>query len=225
MLFRSEGEAVGLLLALEIVRVNRINQRLIILLDNQAVIRALTLCIHAPSHHLLDQFHKEVAQILDQPQYENLHITVAWTRGHDGNKGNEAADAEARKAAQGDVSPPSKLPKYLRKPLPHSFSALRQAHRAKTCKRIAADFARSPRYRKLTEIDPLVPSSAFCKLMEPLSRKNSSILTQLRLGHIPLNTYLHRIRKAESPLCPYCLEVHETVIHYLIRCPALDKAR
>ncbi|KII84396.1 hypothetical protein PLICRDRAFT_66227, partial [Plicaturopsis crispa FD-325 SS-3] len=37
--------------------------------------------------------------------------------------------------------------------------------------------------------------------------------------------YLHRIRKAESPLCPACHQREETVHHFLVTCPAWDAQR
>ncbi|KAE9407133.1 hypothetical protein BT96DRAFT_746098, partial [Gymnopus androsaceus JB14] len=45
-------------------------------------------------------------------------------------------------------------------------------------------------------------------------------LTQIRTGHIPLNSHLHRIQLADSPDCPCCKRHPETVFHYLLECPA-----
>lgn len=210
-----EAEIVGLLLALELIRDHRINRRTVILLDNQAVIKALTLRTHNPSHYLIDLFHAEFQRLTELPQHEHLEVEVAWVRGHTGNKGNERADHEAKKAAQGKVTATNRLPTSLRTPLPHSVSALKMAQLQKIKTRNAADFALSPRYRKLTEIDPSVPSAAYRKMVDQLSRKNVSILTQLRMGHVPLNAYIHRINRAESPLCPFCTEAHESVISTL----------
>ncbi|KAJ7042940.1 hypothetical protein C8F04DRAFT_944955, partial [Mycena alexandri] len=50
-------------------------------------------------------------------------------------------------------------------------------------------------------------------------------LLQLRTGHIPLAKHLHRIQKADSPICPCCRQADETVMHYLLRCPAHADAR
>lgn len=48
---------------------------------------------------------------------------------------------------------------------------------------------------------------------------------QLRAGQIPLNKYLHRIGKANTPLCPVCEMGEESVLHLLITCPAHDRFR
>ncbi|KAI0365283.1 hypothetical protein BV20DRAFT_909194, partial [Pilatotrama ljubarskyi] len=50
-------------------------------------------------------------------------------------------------------------------------------------------------------------------------------LTHLRTGHAPLNDHLHRIGRADSPLCPACMTARETVIHHLIQCPACRRQR
>ncbi|KZP09159.1 hypothetical protein FIBSPDRAFT_665886, partial [Athelia psychrophila] len=44
-------------------------------------------------------------------------------------------------------------------------------------------------------------------------------------GHAPLRQHLHRIKCAESPICPDCESGQETVAHFLIFCPALERHR
>ncbi|KAF8884599.1 hypothetical protein BD779DRAFT_1442927 [Infundibulicybe gibba] len=50
-------------------------------------------------------------------------------------------------------------------------------------------------------------------------------MIQLRTGHIPLNQHLHRIKKADDPLCPNCGVREETVRHLLLICSKLNNAR
>ncbi|KAJ7271397.1 hypothetical protein B0H12DRAFT_1003869, partial [Mycena haematopus] len=50
-------------------------------------------------------------------------------------------------------------------------------------------------------------------------------LLQLRTGHVPLAKHLHRIRKADSPICPLCRQADESVAHFLLHCPHHDAAR
>ena len=138
-----KGEAVGLLLALELIKVNSINQHTVILLDNQAVIAALSLRRQAPGHYLIDWFHDELRRLKEKPRHKNLEVEVTWVQGHKGNTGNESADQEAKRAARGKVSQLSHLPKCLQKPLPHSVSAMKQAQHTQTKKRVAADLAKS----------------------------------------------------------------------------------
>jgi len=53
------------------------------------------------------------------------------------------------------------------------------------------------------------------------SRSEGITVAQLRTGHSPLlASYLHRIGRQQSPLCPYCGGDDETAQHLLVCCPA-----
>ena len=51
-----------------------------------------------------------------------------------------------------------------------------------------------------------------------LNCKQTSILTQLRTDHVPLNGHLFRIKKAATLFCPYCPNITESTNHYLFSC-------
>jgi len=48
---------------------------------------------------------------------------------------------------------------------------------------------------------------------------------QFHVGHVALNFYLHRIKKAKSPRCQQCGASCETVHHYLFECQAWKQER
>ena len=54
---------------------------------------------------------------------------------------------------------------------------------------------------------------------EEIPRKTASLIFQLRVGHTPINQYLHRFKKIDSPRCPACGHPKETVEHYILFCP------
>jgi hypothetical protein len=56
------------------------------------------------------------------------------------------------------------------------------------------------------------------------SRPQSSVLTQLRTTHVPLNAFLYRFHLGPSPDCALCL-VPETVPHFLLLCPQYRRQR
>jgi hypothetical protein len=64
-----------------------------------------------------------------------------------------------------------------------------------------------------------------------LSRQAASLISQMHIAHIPLNSYLHRFKCVNSPRCPACGHPKETIEHFLLWCPiyaherwALEKA-
>jgi len=73
--------------------------------------------------------------------------------------------------------------------------------------------------------DPTTPLSNFMKLTAGLTRAQRAVMTQLRTGHCPLNGHLHRIGKADSPICPSCNDKVETSLHYLTLCSAYRNIR
>jgi hypothetical protein len=84
---------------------------------------------------------------------------------------------------------------------------------------------RSPRYQRTNQNVPDLPRASYFKSIARLPRKHTSIITQLITGHVPLSKHLHRIGKADSPICPSCHEHNETVTHFLLHCPAQQAVR
>ena len=115
--------------------------------------------------------------------------------------GNDKADREAKKAVTHGSSPLHKLPAPLRKTLPWSKSAVRQEYHRKIKKAAMRFWSCSPRFDQMALIDPDFSHNKFAKLTRNISRNQASILFQLQSGHVPLNTYLHRINKTDSPIC------------------------
>ena len=58
-----------------------------------------------------------------------------------------------------------------------------------------------------------------------LPKAAASKITQLRLTHIPLNSYLKRIQKVDTARCPACGEDEENIVHFLLRCPGYTHER
>ena len=213
-----EAELVGITLAAHLLKAERCGQVAKIGVDSQAAMDALNLNRPAPSHYLVDEARKLLNAV--KVQHPATKLLVRWIPGHMGIEGNEMADSEAKKAAMGSGSPPHTLPSFLRNPLPASSSATKRAFN-ESIKHDAAEFlAKSKCYSQLRTIDASVPSVRFCKLTAELTRKQASLLVQLRTGHIPLNHHLAQIGTVQSPLYPACREREETVHHFLLGCTA-----
>ena len=129
---------------------------------------------------------------------------------------------EAKKAAQGTSNPQHQLPVSCRKEPQISQSATRQIHMKKVNIKSRICFESSPRCQCLHYIDPSMPSSKFRLDMMDVEHWHTSMLVQLRTGHIPLQKHLYRIGHADSLTCPACQLAEETVHHYLMTCPAYN---
>lgn len=109
-----EAEAVGVILALDILASEDRLSQATILVDSQDAIRSLALdcigksCKKPLGKKLVRVFHHIVRRLREKHQH--LELTLAWVPGHDGIAGNEAADMGAKIAALGMCSP---LPKRL----------------------------------------------------------------------------------------------------------------
>ena len=154
-------------------------------------------------------------------------LTFRWTAGHVGIKGNEEADKEAKKAAGGLTSDKKALPPLLRKTLKSNKSALRQNKKETLKKRWQQEWDASNRAAKYRSMGFSSPSSKFIKLIsdENLSRNDASRIFQLRTGHVPLNAYLERFKRADSAQCPACGHPRENAQHFLMDCPAYKHER
>ena len=72
----------------------------------------------------------------------------------------------------------------------------------------------------MAELDDSTPFDKILKTISgsKLSHKASSILTQICMGHFPLNGYLYRFKWVDSPRCLACRAAVETLHHFLFTC-------
>jgi ribonuclease HI len=221
-----EAEAVGVTLALELLSKEKAARLATILLDNQAVIQSVGHIKARSAQHIMEQVNRMANTTARPTRRRKLGLRLAWISGHDGVGGNEAADAEAKEAAEGSSSQEGELPVYLRgRPLPRSIAAARQHFRTGLRQEWKMRWAASPRYARMAKIDNTIPSGKYNEMTMDFTRAQTSLITQLRTGHVPLNSHLHRIKRAASPLCPACGKADETVHHYLFDCRAHEHAR
>jgi ribonuclease HI/endonuclease/exonuclease/phosphatase family metal-dependent hydrolase len=218
-----EGEATGLLLASNLILKERNVKSVMIYVDNQALIHAITKMRPTPSHYLLDAFHR--AMTLIKKEHPGIKVSIKWVPAHKGVVGNERADLLAKKAITDSSSSENRLPSLLTKPLPASKSATKQAFQKKLQKETQEEWVKSSRFRRMERTDPRAPSTSYVKLISPLPRRAASLITQIRTGHIPVAKYLHRIGKVPSPTCPACKQETETIQHFILQCPAHERAR
>ena len=221
-----EGECVGQLLALGLIQqmnANLSHADTAFMVDNQSSIRAHHSRRPRPGSHIINAIHNSYQKTCDK--HNGITIQVHWIPSHKGIRFSDIVDREAKKATKGAQHNHNNRISILRRPLPISRSAKRQHLKTNTRKQYTRQFRKLPQFRKIENIDPSTPSNKFRKMTTTLSRRQKSILIQLRTGHIPLQAYLHHIGKAETPICQQCHEEEETVSHYVRRCCAYREQR
>ena len=218
-----EAELAGILLGLHLIKTERRSKvKCAINIDNQAALKAINSEMTKPGQHIAAKILRAVKQLKARKGNSRFKLTFRWSAGHVGIIGNEDADKEAKSAVEGESSDKMDLPPYLHKPLRHSLSAIRQRHNDELKIKWAATWAASPRYQRLRFQDLLTPSSQkYLKYISipEISRETASCIFQLRVGHAPLNQYLFKFKRVDSPRCPACRHPKETAEHYLIYCP------
>ena len=69
--------------------------------------------------------------------------------------------------------------------------------------------------------DSSTPSNRFLKVIssENITCSTASLILQLRLTHVSLNSYLKRFKRVDSTRCLACGADKETIEHFLLFCP------
>ena len=227
-------EAAGAIMALWLLKgSNRISRLPIsIYSDSQALLKALISQRASPGFHLVREFTDMVETLVHgvDPASRRHRIKLKWIAAHNEVKGNEKADEEAKRASAGNSSPVEHLPHILRRPLPPSVGVIKHQFLLKLRGEWSAVWNRSPRKARMEKFDEDFPFDKHRKMIEQLTRIQSSLLFQLRSNHLPLNSYLHRIGKTPSKRCEQCwrrrrVESTETVTHFLFECPSFERER
>ena len=219
----AEAELVGLILGLHLIATEKRSRvKCVIGLDNQAIIKALHTDLTNPGHHLTAEALKIAERLGKRSGGRRYKLTIRWTAGHAGIRGNEKADREAKRAAHGLTSDRKDLPRYVRGKIKHSISAIRQLNNKSVNDTWKRQWQASKRYTHFRTKDTISPTSQKFLLLTSdhrIERKMASLVFQLRTGHAPLNEYLYRFKKVDSARCPACGEQNETVEHFLLLCP------
>ena len=240
-----EGELIGILLGVHLVTKHHIPQAKVNLsIDNQATIRAMQNNARQPAQYLIDKIHRTTEELQRHLKNEQLQdrpyrlrndmneinsepISFTWVAGHMESIGKERADILAKEVAEFKSSPKNELPPFLQSQLPISISAIKQAINSRIKESIKEWWKRSPRFKKLRQIDQSLPSDKFLEITSSLNCRQASLLTQLRTGHIPINKHLHRIQKSDTLYCLQytCIQATKDIRHLIFTCPRYTQER
>ncbi|KAJ6478662.1 hypothetical protein DFH09DRAFT_1341829 [Mycena vulgaris] len=146
-----------------------------------------------------------------------IWLHLGWVPGHVEFEPNERVDTEAKAAAQRDEPLDPRIPLLFQATLPRSAAASKAEFQARTVALWSKAWEASPRHEKFQRLDDSASVHSYHKPLVNLSRRNSSLIVQLRTRMVGLNAWLHKIHLADSPLCPTC-QRREDVPHFLFFC-------
>ena len=182
--------------------------------DNQAAIRSSAKPKGKSGAYLL----RRITQQVDELRTRGVQLKIRWIPSHRGIPGNEAADRAAKEATgwrdNNQTGPRAEPPPELRplKTVAKTWinKTVSQSWQAKWAAetRGRATFRHTPR-----------PTRKVLQLHEDLSKRQSSMLTQLRTEKIGLQDFLfnRHVPDIADPRC-VCGEGRQTVTHVLLRC-------
>jgi ribonuclease HI len=214
-----EGEGIGQLLGLKLLQntgrnLNGVEVSMCV--DSHAAIMRHNARTKTAAEYIFKEIHATANEIKNK--FPNVKLKVRWTPGHAGIPGNEAVDKEAKKAADNPESNTNARFGILARNLPVSRSAHLQQLKEEVKVKYTSSFREGPRFHRVAAFDRSMPSKKFRSITARLPRRFTSILTQLRTNHIPLQAYLHRFKLVDSPICQQCFDAPETVSHFLFFC-------
>ena len=195
-LFAIDKGITWLLLHREILNTNRA----VFLTDSRAGIE--TIKNNTPKHqsHIAHAI-KQKAKLLSN---YNMELTIQWLPSHVGVEGNEVVDQIAKQAHETH----------------QETDAVIDTSEAK----LLVSQAIQQRWQRIYDIQrpnlhigPIKPKIEKWKWASVKDRRAETALSRLRLGHVGLNSHMHRFGMSETPLCTTCRE-QDTVKHFLTSC-------
>ncbi len=177
--------------------------------DSQSAIQAISNPSARPGQAIVQR----ILQGVEALRTRRIKIHLLWIPGHSGNDGNAAADLLAKEAVD--------LPEQQE--FGHLVSTYRKASHKKIQDEWEREWVASTKGQHLKRIDEGPPSRRSLRVYGTLTRHQTYLLAQLRMGHSWLATHARRQKFTDDDRCA-CGAI-ETVVHVLVDCPRLQEAR
>ncbi|CAH2237104.1 jg24443 [Pararge aegeria aegeria] len=144
-------------------------------------------------------------------------VTLKWIRGHNGNRGNDAADELARLAASLRVAGPERI-------IPIPFTEYKTWLHKQTQASHSVLWSKTKECKHTKEAVPVLNLRLTTKLLQ-LNRSKLRTVVGMITGNCPLNKHLSILGITDSPLCRACMETEETPLHVMLQCNGVAEQR
>ena len=178
------------------------NQTITFWSDSRSALQALSNRLH--KRKSIADCHKALTDLSS-----NNKVQLKWIKAHTGLWGNEKADQLAKAGTSSDNTVESLIPlNYIKNLINNKVKDL-SAERWNTNKHIHTDQIVNKHQDKIL------------KTLEANINNRIRYRTAVNIitGHIGLNKHLYRINRADTPNCPNCSDIEETVEHFIGHCP------
>lgn len=201
------AELFAILMALRSVNTKDIETKYVILTDSQSALYIISNTDN-PSYKVVTY---EIHLLLQQ----RPNVSLQWTRAHCGIKGNEIADRAANMGHGNSFSCRSQMSKE------ENCNLINKCFTEHWRKNWKCSVILSNKGKFLSNLQKNIPNNSWITMK---SRRIETAIARLRIGHVGVNSHLHRFEMRDSPLCAHCV-IPETVEHFIMRCPKYSRAR
>jgi ribonuclease HI len=167
--------------------------------------KAAVLSLRRPRQQSGQRYISQIYRAIRTLKRDGNTVSFLWLPSSEQCEFATLAKQKAKKSTRTRASPQMQLPRMR-------STTLNIARKMVT---IATVPEKTGKYSKT--IDKALPGKHTRQLYDKLSRKEASVLAQLRTGMARLNTFLFRIRASTTDQCE-CGHAQETVDHFLFRC-------
>uniref|UniRef100_A0A093XKM3 Retrovirus-related Pol polyprotein from type-1 retrotransposable element R1 n=1 Tax=Talaromyces marneffei PM1 TaxID=1077442 RepID=A0A093XKM3_TALMA len=202
-----DAELVGVASALEWALERHLPGPIHVLLDAQNAIKRLQSTEPGAGQSLALRPHMTASRL----RLSGRPVTIQWVPGHNRVEGNEQADQAAKPTAS--------------KPAGPGFEGLSLAYVRRACteaRRAAVEnWARENAVQgahRRGRAYRMPRGWGLDRIAAKAPKRVASRSYQLKTGHAPIGTYLHRIKARDSPECGACGELRETISHIIFEC-------
>ena len=204
-----DAELWAFIVNLEKIMLSLFWSRGIIFTDSQAVIAHLLHIQQGSQSHIPTR----IFSLFQRLHSERRTVVLQWIPSHWGIPMHDQADQLAKRALERP---------HVDLHLPSRLSSRFALININTRLRVNQWWSQSKKLRPLAHL--LVPDPTISSLHRGRPFRDSQLLTYIRLNWNPLNYYLAKMKRIDSPLCA-CGLAEETTEHYLFQCPLWSSLR